>query len=288
MRRLILILALFAALSCPGAYGWDPLGHRTIAQIAENHLTPAAKAAIMKYVGEPLASIALDADDFRAYWTVDLGFIPTNPDAARLKSLKQFDFSTPLNISPWSHSFTVDANFVPYRTDNLDGAYINNCVYYMTRFAAQLKSGAKSMDPVERYRAIALITHFVGDMHCPMHIVYLPAKTNKGSYKVTYKGKSITMHYVWDSTMPTETGSNYSKFWSMADTFSESEIAAVTQGDLFDWAADSAVSCWYVHNEYSEGDELPSDYVATHQALLYSQIRKAGYRLASLLNEIFQ
>ena len=109
---------------------WGQIGHSTIAQVAQDHLTPEAKQALHKYLdGLPLAIIASDADVYRAQWTVDLGFRPTNPEDARVSWLTDFDFSTPLNISPWTHSITVDMNFNCYPTDNLNGAYINNAAY---------------------------------------------------------------------------------------------------------------------------------------------------------------
>ena len=66
--------------------GWGQIGHSTIAQVAQDHLTPEAERALDKYLdGLKLAIIASDADEYRSQWTVDLGFVPTNPDDARVK-----------------------------------------------------------------------------------------------------------------------------------------------------------------------------------------------------------
>ena len=176
MKKTLLTAFLVPAIllvNCFESGAWGQIGHSTIAQVAQNHLTPKAQKALNEYLdGLPLAIIASDADIYRGPWTVDLGFIPTNPEAARVTFVKNFDFSTPLNISPWSHSITVDMDFNCYPTDNLDGAYINNAAYYVDKLAAELKANAKNMDPYERYKAIAIIVHLMGDMHCPMHIVY--------------------------------------------------------------------------------------------------------------------
>ena len=48
MKRLLLIATL-AILVCSTGYGWGRREHATVAQIAENHLTPKAKKLITKY-----------------------------------------------------------------------------------------------------------------------------------------------------------------------------------------------------------------------------------------------
>ena len=291
LKKALSIAALFA-LVCffsPDARSWGNLGHSTVAKIAQDHLTPKARKALQKYLGVPLPAIASDADAYRSVWTMDLGFVPTNPEAARVSFLKSFDFSTPLNISPWSHSITVDEHFKCFPTDNLDGAYINNDAYYVSILAKQLKENAENMDPYERYKAIALITHFLGDMHCPMHVVYLPANTVKGKINITYRGKEMTLHSLWDDRI-FET--NYPKTFGdmafLADTATPKEIREITEGDVFDWAGRTAEKCWPLHNTFREGDTVPSNYNLEVRLIALGQLRDAGYRLAKVFNEIFK
>ncbi len=279
---------LFANLI--NASAWGQIGHSTVAQVAQNHLTPKAQEALRRYLdGLPLAIIASDADVYRAFWTVDLGFIPTNPDDARVTWLTDFDFSTPLNISPWTHSITVDMDFNCYPTDNLDGAYINNAAYYIDKLAAELKENAENMDPFERYKAIAIIVHLMGDMHCPMHIVYLPDNVNKGHYFVYWKGKQQKMHVIWDGRI----FDDYYKwgFLDMAylvDTATPEQIAEITKGTVYDYASSSARDSWPVVSQYVEGDPLPKSYATDVRPILFSQLRNGGYRLAAIFNEIFK
>lgn len=288
LMALLVPVLLFANLM--NASAWGQVGHSTIAQVAQNHLTPKAQEALNRYLdGLPLAIIASDADVYRAFWTVDLGFIPTNPDDARVTWLTDFDFSTPLNISPWTHSITVDMDFNCYPTDNLDGAYINNAAYYIDRLAAELKENAENMDPFERYKAIAIIVHLMGDMHCPMHIVYLPDNVNKGHYFVYWKGKQQKMHVIWDGRI----FDDYYKwgFLDMAylvDTASAEQIAEITKGSVYDYASSSARDSWPVVSQYVEGDPLPKSYATDVRPILFSQLRNGGYRLAAIFNEAFK
>lgn len=293
MRKTLLRTLAAAAVLYLNIYpsaGWGQIGHSTIAQVAQAHLTPKAERALDKYLdGLKLAIIASDADVYRSQWTVDLGFVPTNPDDARVKWLKEFDFTTPLNISPWSHSITVDMDFNCYPTDNLDGAYINNAAYYVDKLAKELRDNAESMDPYERYKAIAIIVHLVGDMHCPMHIVYYPDNVVKGHYYVKWKGKEQDMHVIWD-------GGIWDKYydWSfmdmafLVDTASTEEIAEITSGTVYDYAESSARDSWPAVSAYSDGDTLPGSYATDVRPLLFSQLRNGGYRLAAIFNKIFR
>ena len=282
-------LLVLACLFSPEAKSWGNLGHATVAKIAQDHLTPKARKALMKYLGVPLPAIASDADVFRAVWTMDLGFVPTNPDDARVAFLKNFDFTMPLNISPWSHSITVDENFKCFPTDNLDGAYINNDAYYVSMLSKQLHDHAEIMDPYERYKAIALIVHFLGDMHCPMHVVYLPANTVKGHINVTYKGKQISLHAFWDgSVFETNLPKSFGDLAYLADNASAKEIREITEGTVFDWAGRTAEKCWPLNNTWKDGDTLPATYATEMRPVLLEQLRDAGYRLAKVLNETFR
>lgn len=291
MKKIFMILASASLLFTNGvtASAWGQLGHSTIAQVAQDHLTPRAERALNKYLdGLKLAIIASDADIYRGKWTVDLGFIPTNPDDARVSFVKEFDFTTPLNISPWSHSITVDMDFNCYPTDNLDGAYINNAAYYVDRLASELKENAENMDPYERYKAIAIIVHLVGDMHCPMHIVYLPDNVVKGHYFVDWKGKQRDMHVIWDGTLwDSYYDWSFSDLAYLVDTASRKEISEITAGTVYDYAESSARDSWPAVSAYKDGDTLPRSYATDMRPLLFSQLRNGGYRLAAIFNEIF-
>ena len=288
MKKLFLILGIALVVASP-AFGWGRVGHETIAKIAEDHLTDNARKALKKYLGEEtIVTISSDADVFRAFWTIDLGFVPTNPDAARLTWLKAFDFSTPRNISPVSHSVTVDKDFVSLRTDNLDGAYVNNAAYYVDQYAKELREGAESMGPEMRLRKLSIIVHILGDMHCPMHIVYLDRDPLKGTFKIKVNGRETTLHKWWDGGIFTAEGIYcFTDAAHLADIKTEEEIREICRGDIFDWVHECAVDCWPAH-KVQPGDELDITYSVQMRPILLRQLRNGGYRLAALLNSIFE
>ena len=290
MRKTILISLLTVISLVINNYSlnaWGKLGHATIGHIAQEHLTPKARKALSNYLdGKSLAAIASDADTYRGMWTMDLGFIPTNIDNARPPWMRGFDFSTPHNIAPYSHMITVDQEFNVYPTDNLNGEYIDNIAYYVTKLAQDLKENAEDMDPYERYKTIALIVHFVGDMHCPVHIVYRPDNVTKGKFKIDWKGESVNYHGWWDKFIfDAYYDWSFSDMASLVDTANRKEINELTKGDVYDYAQDSARSCYSTACKYKEGDSIDRNYPTDVRDLLFSQLRNAGYRLAKILND---
>lgn len=286
-HRIFSTLVIVLAMQT-GAFAWGDLGHAAIGEVAQEHLSRKARKALSEYLGGlPLSAIASDADKYRNVWAMDLGFVPSNPEFAR-KYTPDFDSSLPANYSPWSHSCTVGEDFRPLESDNLDGAYVDNIAYYVELLAAKLKKEGKTMDPEERYRAICLITHFLGDMHCPVHIIYQGVNETKGKFKVTYNGKTSNYHTFWDGRIFAFDGWSYLELAYAVDTATNREIREITAGDVRDWAEDSARKCLVVYDWAHPGDVLPYTFPYDARPLLYSQLRNAGYRLAAIFNEIFE
>ena len=55
MKRVILSIIAIIVL-CGTSFGWDRRAHATVAKIAENHLSPTAKAYLDKYLNGKLES----------------------------------------------------------------------------------------------------------------------------------------------------------------------------------------------------------------------------------------
>lgn len=295
-KRLNLLIA-FAVCALVQPYtvsAWSRLGHLTVAQIAYDHLDPQAKKVLLeKMDGVTLMSVASDADAYRAYWTTDIGFVPENLSQVRPRKaayLNGFDHSQPGNIVPYPHCITVDADGKAYRDIRVGNKYIFNAAWYVCRLAEELKSG--KLDEEQTKRAIALITHFLGDMHCPVHIYYDAEKSQIGHFKVNYKGDVMKFHSFWDKEVPGIYSNSGKDLSAMADVCTAEEVRELTEGDVYDWAEDSAASCHKAVTELipsspDEVVEVSKLYPREYRGLLFSQLRKAGYRLAAIFNEIF-
>lgn len=269
--RLLLLSAVFVALavSSVNCKAWGRLGHATINKIAEDHLTKKAKAEITKYMhGESIVTYASYPDDYRA--RLDKSFRPA------------WNKST----TNYIHSFEVDKDLQPFHGCEFEGRPLKNSVYFIDGFINDLKNAPELVDSV-RFIEIAMLCHFIGDMHCPTHIRYQP-KRGIASWPVTFLGGDTKYHVVWDSGIVSAYYPwSYSDFAAMCDICDADEIAGIVTGDIYDWAHDSAVMCKPIRKSVKEGDELTADWAIDRLDFARSQIRKAGYRLAHELNLIF-
>ena len=258
-RILIILIALAAALP---SFGWGRLGHATVAKIAEENLTPTAKKKITEYLhGASIVEYASYADDFKE-------FLPFE------------------DRESYPHTFEVDMNCEPATGIVKDGRKINNCVYVIDKFSKDLKN-AESMPDSLRFLEIVLTVHFVGDMHCPEHMRFYPGDMTIGKYPVMFNGEEITYHYFWDNlSLTVKYPWSFSDLAYLFDTCSKDEIKDIVKGSPYDWARDCAKVSWPFHS-IKKGDTLDTDFLLKSMPLAKSQIQKAGYRLAHLLNMTF-
>ncbi len=272
MRRLLLG-CIVVVLACGTSFAWDCRAHATVAKIAENHLTPKAKAHLDKYLdGKSIVYYASYADDFKSELLMDLGFEPSN---AKRKVT-------------FPHTFEANADFSVLRGVRQGDKYVKNCVYLAEQYAADLKANHRTMSDSLRVLSIAMIVHWLGDMHCPQHIRYVDDQTI-GNYSVTYRKKRVKYHSIWDGILFGELFPwGYSDCAKLIDTCTKGEIKAICEGDLYDWGKEVAEQSYPVH-AYREGAVINgSEYRNKFAPLAESLVRNGGYRLAKIFNEIFK
>ena len=259
MKR-ALIIAISLLLVVP-SFGWGRLGHATVARIAENHLTKTAEEQLSKYLnGSSIVEYASYADEYKD----KLPFV---------------------DGIAYPHTFEVNMDFEPFKGIYDGDRYVKNCVHVIETFAGELRD-ARNMTDSLRFLEIVLTVHFVGDMHCPEHIRYNPEDMTIGYYKVKYGNEDLRYHTYWDDRCLATYPWSFGDLAYLFDDCSEKEIAEITAGGPYDWARDCAEKSWPVHL-IKEGDTLTRDWQLETRVLAKTQIRNAGYRLAKLLNIIF-
>lgn len=271
MKRL-LILSITISLFCTSAYGWGRREHAAVAKIAENHLTPKAKEHLHKYLHRrSLVYYSCYADDFQPLY-IDLGWNPSNYS----------------RMAMFPHTYCVDENFEPPRSNRDGDKYIKNCLYYIDTWSKELKKSHKKMNDSVRWTHLALIIHAVGDMHCPVHIRY-PDDETLGVYPIYYNKKKRSFHGLWDSGLVGAVNPwSYNDLARILDRSSEAEIAEICKGDVYDWGRETAKISVDLR-KYKKNDVIdPAQF--KHECLDEGEllIRKAGYRLAKVLNDIFE
>lgn len=277
MRRLLILCA--AILACTSVYAWGIREHATVAQIAENNLTPKAKALVKEYFkGKPMAYYASMADQFREEMLIDAGFEPA--DGNRMVA--------------FSHAFYVDNDLKPFASNaDSEGKVVKNTLLDMTRLAKNLKENHRTMNDSVRLVHLYLIIHGMGDMHCPMHVGFNYGEPNPhGKYRVYLmngtKQSAQKLHGLWEGRMISAYCPwTYTDLASALDTHTQEQKDKICEGEFFAWGEDSAKSAILVYNEYPEESEITkNDFHKKFQSLAEELIAKAGYRLAKVFNDI--
>ena len=272
MKRVLLSIIAVVVL-CGTSYGWARVAHATVAKIAENNLSPKAKKMLDKYLdGKSITYYASYADDYKPEMLMDLGFEPSN---AKRKVT-------------FPHSFSVDENYNILRNQRDGDKFVKNCVYLVDEYAADLKANHRNMEDSLRMLKIAMLVHWLGDMHCPKHIRF-PEEQTLGYYKVKWRGRSMRYHDVWDGVFYDGLHPwGFIECAELLDDCDKSEIKAITAGDVYDWGVDIAKRARCV-NEFKEGDVIDTHaFRNKYRDLAETAVRDAGYRLAKLFNEIFK
>ena len=207
-------------------------------------------------------------------------------DKVHPKWVEGLDPDLPNNITFYGHTYKVDEQCRPYRTNNFDGYYRTNLVLDIDNLSKELKNW-KQLSQDRRCVVLSLLVHLVADLHCPDHISYEDDNT-LGQFEITFKKRKMKRHEMWDSDiLASIIPWSYSDAAVLVDTADESYIAEVTKGDVYDWGYDSALMCKVAH-EVKQGANVPRAYAADMRNLTFMQLRNGGYRLAALLNSIFE
>ena len=294
MKKAIAKAGLVFALAWPGAArAWGPEGHAVVGDVAASLLTPAAKRQVKSILGDRRLG-----DYEVACW----------PD--EIRGSQEYEKYYPKN-GLWHF---VDFNVSERYDDDFELKLPGDGNDVVTQVGRWQKELASTGTPMPRRRdALRFLVHFVGDMHQPMHCAYrygdmggnmIPVNSFKGRNYSYGPGSemeySASIHGVWDEFMVHElmagrTRAAFAK--SMREGLGPEQILKWTRGAPYDWAVDSY---WRARKEayrWANGENLPfkwsgpgmdltgENYIDARLPMAQEQLRKAGVRLAHLLNE---
>jgi hypothetical protein len=257
MRRLTLILLLAVPPSC---LGWGRDGHKIIAQIAADRLTPEARngiAALLEEQSLPDASIW--ADEIRrdpAYrWSAPFHYA---------------------NVEPGTTGFDLK------RDCPEQGCVVSAVIRY-----AEVLRDPKA-EQTKKVEALKFLVHFVGDVHNPMHVAY--ARDRGGNdVAVEFFYNRMNLHRVWDSGLLDRTKKPWSDYAAELGQAITPERAARWKGfDPAAWATESyklAVSHAYA---IPKDGQLGQEYFDRCIPVVDERLSQAGVRLADILNDVLR
>jgi hypothetical protein len=255
MRTLLpTVLLIIASHATLDASLWFAAGHRVVARLAEDRLSPAARAAVADLLhGEDLADVSSWADLIRG---------------------------TRRSTGPWHFvNIPIDARrYDPAR--DCPRSCIVSALDEQRRILRDSSAGA-----VERAEALKYVVHFIGDLHQPLHVA---DKADRGGNQtqLQFFGKGTNLHQVWDGMMVERSGVPEQAWLSrLRQLLAGIDAELVTRGTIVDWAMEGhAIAQARVYRSFP-GRQVTESYVTENLAVIDSAIVRAGIRLAAVLNE---
>lgn len=253
--REIAIGVLFCAPAL--CFGWGRDGHRIAAEIASRHLEPKAQAFVQVLLaGQSLADVSTWADEIK---------------------------NTRRATAPW-HYADMDLGekeFSPAGDCPAKGCVVSAIL----RYSAVLRDGRASI--AERTEALKFLVHFVGDVHCLMHVAY--AHDNGGNdVAVEFFFNRTNLHKVWDSLLIERQKKYWKDYARQLDEGLAPEMIKRWSGssDPAQWATDTHRLAVQAYDIPKDG-QLGQTYFVQALPTLNQQLSAAGIRLAKMLNAAF-
>lgn len=248
------VLTLPVALAPAAAQAWGAAGHRIVAAVAQERLTPAARQALAQLLslepGASLESVSTWADEVKSLSTARWHFVNLPRDGG--------------------------CTYVAER-DCPDGRCVVGAI---GRQSALLASQAPA---AERLQALKFLVHLVADVHQPLHAGYADDKGGN-LYQVHAFGRGSNLHAAWDSGLI--------EAWpGGVDALRTGALKASTTVSLASepgrWAEES---CRLVDAEgfYPSAHKIDAVYSARAWPVVRDRLVAAGWRLAALLNRALQ
>lgn len=258
-RFLIIVSTLVLFAGSTNVWAWNGYGHSCAAYIAEQHLTPEAKAKCEEYLQHSFV--------FHASWMDKWRFIGAYK---------------PTTI--W-HVIRADENW------KLDESEKRLAEYHTKRIWEEMKDYKNLPDSLVRQNLIYLI-HMVPDFHCPVHVYLKKGQHPDKRYNLRKAGKKFGLHTFWDRSPGFHReGWTMEKYAEEVDKISPKLAKKYQKGDAITWAKDAvkqAERAYPITPADTEITTIPPKTVKKIHALSDEMILKGAYRLAHIINDIFK
>ncbi len=260
MRSLVVAIVVLMCAPAP-ALAWSMTGHRITGEIAQRHLGPRARAAVMDILGtESLAEASTWPD-----------FMRSAPDPFWQQT-----------ANPWHYVTVPDGR----RYEEVGPPPEGDALTALERFSATVRNAEAPL--AERQLALRFIIHIVGDLAQPLHVGN--GRDRGGNdVRVRFFGRQTNLHALWDGAIVDHEQLSYREWtdWLLAAATPD-QLREWSSADPLQWVNDSAV----IRNRLypaacSDNPDLRWSYVFEHRQTLREQLTKGGLRTAAYLNALF-
>jgi len=248
------LLFLFVIGLNTTSFGWGKVGHHIIVEIAKSYVSKDVQDSVNKYLGD----ITWDA---ASTWMDEL------------RGNTQYDY-----MRQW-HYINIDKGS-QYDTTIENG---NNVVKQLEIAIHNLKNRSK-LTKEEINLNIKVLFHLMGDIHQPLHVGYGNDRGGN-SIKVTFEGKQLNLHRIWDTDIIEYKKLSAEVIEGMIDKTSHRRVRKIVRGNPVLWLNQSRTTLNFV---YSYTDVISEDYINKSYPIIENLLMEGGLRLGNLLNEIFR
>lgn len=268
MRALTCLVMLIWVLSDSPALAWGTEGHHIVAYIAASELAPKARAEVADLLGGEATSSMVTAST----WADEIR--PTRRETA-----------------PW-HYVNIEIGLSGY--DAARDCADDDCIVAQIQREISLV-GSKSLLKSVRAEALRFLIHFVGDLTQPLHC---SDNHDRGgnSIRVVLDGRQTNMHAIWDTAVVQALGaSDLDVASNLEKSITPADLTVWRRGTIVDWANETfavANSVIYRNLPGTGGTDAPivlaTNYAASQRDVVARQLKRAGVRLAMVLNQTLQ
>jgi hypothetical protein len=253
-----LTAAALLLLSPLPSEGWGREGHRTIALIAEKHLSRKAAAQIKELLGsESIADVASWADEVR--------------------SKPEYKHTGPWHFVNLPLGYGYGEFLQQLKAKSEPNAYqaLND----------NLKLLADPKQPREkRIDALKFVVHLVGDIHEPMHVSRAEDKGGN-DIQVQFQGEGSNLHRMWDSGLIHAQGLPDNQMAAAYDHPDKQLADQWAHAGSEQWLFESYLLSTKQYAEVPSGSKLDEQYYKNHIAEVQLRLQQGGIRLAEVLNK---
>jgi hypothetical protein len=262
-KRIILVLAL--ALMSLKAFGWGKVGHEATAIIAQRYLSPTAVGAIRQLIGKD-----------------DLKDATTWPD--QIRSSRAWEHSKPFHFTSVrdGQSYFESLVMTP-PVERREG----DALRAMLKAEDVLRDPSSS--PGLKANALKFLVHLIGDIHQPLH-TGRPEDLGGNLIHLNWFGRRNNLHSIWDTgiitarlTPPVAADAEY--YVSRLRTPGRTLLRQWATGSYLEWHEESQA---LRDDAYHLREMANTDAVERFRPTVDARIMQAGYRMALLLNSIFE
>ncbi|XP_010533869.1 PREDICTED: endonuclease 1 [Tarenaya hassleriana] len=281
----ILVLSIVASCWILSVHGWSKEGHILTCRIAQNLLESRAAREVENLLPE--------------YVEGDLSALCTWPDKVRI--WYNYRWSSPLHYintpdNACNYNYMRDCHDQYGAEDRcVDGAIQN--------FTSQLQRYVAGTDLKHNMtEALLFLSHFMGDIHQPMHVGFT-SDEGGNTIELRWFRRKSNLHHVWDRDIILTALADY--YDKNLDLFQRALERNITDGswtddipswtncsDLFScpqtYASESIkLACDYGYKGVTAGDTLSDEYFDSRLPIVMERIARGGVRLAMVLNRVF-